>query len=170
MAQTRRKLNGILALLNVHQITRVFLALMADRRVSMWYKASACCGLVYIFSPLDVIPDFITGIGFLDDIIVSLLIMQAFIELAPLAAVDEVCARLRIDQRKIFFNVPRAIGDALEMYEWGLRGRERPHHASGPPPSPAPAPASRPPYSATREPEQPAQTPPYGRYSVFRGD
>jgi uncharacterized membrane protein YkvA (DUF1232 family) len=161
--ETSRRLNGLLGLLNLHHTARLFFALLLDRRVPLWYKASACCGLVYIFSPLDVVPDFITGIGLLDDIIVALLIMQAFLELAPQAVVEEHCAKLNIDPRRLFIDVPRTVQDAVELYEISRRLTTKPREEA----PPAPAPAA--PYSAGQAPDAPSEaTPPYSRYSAYR--
>jgi uncharacterized membrane protein YkvA (DUF1232 family) len=129
---TARKIGGLLGVLNLHHITRLFLSLFADRRVSLWLKVSAVSGLIYVFSPLDVLPDFLTGIGLLDDLIVSLLIMQAFVELAPAEVVDEHCRRLRLDPERIFVSVPRTVLQALELFDI-VRGR------SAEPPQAAPA-------------------------------
>lgn len=161
--ETSRRLNGLLGLLNLHHTARLFFALMLDRRVPLWYKASACCGLVYIFSPLDVVPDFITGIGLLDDIIVALLIMQAFLELAPKAVVEEHCARLNISPQRLFVDVPRTVQDAIELYEIS---RNLTSQAREKAPSAA-APAA--PYSAGQTPDSESEAaPPSSRYSAYR--
>lgn len=41
-----------------------------DPRVPWYAKALAACVLAYLFSPIDLIPDFIPIIGYLDDIII----------------------------------------------------------------------------------------------------
>lgn len=165
--ETSRKMNGLLGLLNLHHTARLFLALLLDRRVPVWHKASACCGLVYILSPLDVMPDFITGIGLVDDIIVALLIMQAFVELAPRAVVEEHCAKLRIDPQRLFVDIPRTVLDAIELYEIYRRLSSKPRveaHAEGAAPA---APAA--PYTAGQAPSsEGASEPPYSRYSAYR--
>lgn len=160
-------MNGLLGLLNLHHTARLFLALMLDRRVQVWHKAGACCGLVYVVSPLDVMPDFITGVGLLDDIIVALLIMQAFVELAPRAVVEEHCSRLRIDPQRLFVDIPRTVQDAIELYEIYRRLSSKPRvdaPVGGAAPS---APAA--PYTAGQAPSSESATePPYSRYSAYR--
>jgi uncharacterized membrane protein YkvA (DUF1232 family) len=47
----------------------VFLA-SKDPRVPWHAKALAACVLAYLFSPIDLIPDFIPVIGYLDDLII----------------------------------------------------------------------------------------------------
>src|SRR5512133_457783 len=106
-----RQLSGWMGVLNLHHPPRLFLALLGERRVPWHLKLSAVSGLIYIFSPLDVTPDMITGIGLVDDFIVALLIMQSFLEMAPRGVVDEHCARLKIDPARVFVNVPRTVLD-----------------------------------------------------------
>lgn len=164
-------MGGLLGLFRLHHTVRLFLALMGDRRVSPWLKISAVSGFIYIFSPLDVVPDFITGIGLVDDIIVSLLIMQTFVELAPAAAVEAHCERLGIDVERVLVSAPRTVQDALELFTWAIerrggigKGRGRGGRAgrtarqeNEPPPAPGteedePAPYLR--YSAHSKPEE----------------
>lgn len=160
--ETSRKLNGLLGLLNLHHTARLFFVLLLDRRVPLWYKASACCGLVYIFSPLDVVPDFITGIGLLDDIILALLIMQAFLELAPQGIVDEHCARLNIDPQRLFIDVPRTVQDAVALYEISRRITQHPKEEAAPAAPGAPDVAGAPPA------DEGGAAASYSRYSAYR--
>lgn len=163
LKETSRRLNGLLGLLNLHHTARLFFTLMLDRRVPLWYKASACCGLVYIFSPLDVVPDLITGVGLLDDIIVALLIMQAFLELAPQAVVEEHCAKLNIDPQRLFIDVPRTVQDAVALYEISRRLTHHPKDDA------ASATATPAPDMAGQTPESESESaPPYSRYSAYR--
>lgn len=135
-----RRLDGLFALLNMHRTARLFLSLMLDRRVPWTYKLYAWSGLIYIFSPLDVIPDFFTGIGLLDDVIIALIIIQAFLEIAPPRVVEEHCQRLGIEPRQVFIDVPETVRQAVELYEWavGPRYRGQPFVSSAPAPGPMP--------------------------------
>jgi uncharacterized membrane protein YkvA (DUF1232 family) len=83
-------------LLNIPQMLRVFAALIRDNRVSVWLKIGVAAGALYVISPLDILPDAITGIGILDDILVGFLVLQGFIKMAPDAIVLEHCERLGI--------------------------------------------------------------------------
>ena len=153
MRSTPRKLNSLLSIFGMHRTVRAFLAVYADKRVSLWLKVSALSGLIYIFSPLDVMPD-VSGIGLLDDIIISLLIMQAFLETAPQSVVNEHLERLKINPEQVFVNVPRTVNDAMELYRWAAekgfaRGTEQPQSS---------------------EPTQPTEAPPYSRYSAYSDD
>jgi uncharacterized membrane protein YkvA (DUF1232 family) len=115
-------------MLQVHNIARLFFALQADSRVNPWHKICAWCGLVYVFSPLDALPELFTGVGLLDDIIVSLIIMQGLLELAPRHVVDEHCARMGIDPRQVFLSVSQTVREARSLYafvrEFGSGWRE----------------------------------------------
>jgi len=156
-----RRLDGLFALLNMHRTARLFFSLMLDRRVPWTFKLYAWSGLIYIFSPLDVIPDFFTGIGLLDDIILGLVIIQAFLEITPPKVVEEHCQRLGIQPRQVFIDVPETVRQAIELYEWaiGPRYRAAPFAPAGPA-APAPGPSA--------PPAEPA--PPRSRYSAFTED
>ena len=66
--------------------------LLMDKRVPMWMKAVALLPLVYVLSPIDIIPDFILGLGQLDDIGIVLVGMRFFQSLVP----DDIVAEHRI--------------------------------------------------------------------------
>jgi uncharacterized membrane protein YkvA (DUF1232 family) len=57
------------AILLLPNTVKLLLRLMSDRRVSMRRKAFIGAVLLYIISPVDLIPDFVIGIGRLDDVI-----------------------------------------------------------------------------------------------------
>jgi uncharacterized membrane protein YkvA (DUF1232 family) len=109
---------GIMSLLNLHHTARMFWALQMDGRVSPLLKIQAWCGLVYFLSPLDFLPDYFTGVGLLDDIILCLILMQSFVELSPRHAVDQQAMRLGIDLDKVFVSVPQTVREARTIYDW----------------------------------------------------
>ena len=57
------------AVLLVPNIVKLLIRLMRDRRVSMRRKAFIGAVLAYVVSPVDLIPDFVFGIGRLDDLV-----------------------------------------------------------------------------------------------------
>ncbi len=63
--------------------------LVRDPRVPLWQKAIPFLGLVYVVSPLDIIPDFLIGLGQLDDLGIILGGMRLFEAIAPGYVVDE---------------------------------------------------------------------------------
>jgi uncharacterized membrane protein YkvA (DUF1232 family) len=85
------------------RLIRAFLAGMISPDVSPWMKVFAAAGIVYFFSPLDIIPDFITGIGYVDDAILMLLIMQAFLARVPQPVLERILGSDVKDS--VFFNV-----------------------------------------------------------------
>ncbi len=89
------------------KLVRAFILAMAHPKVSPWMKIFATAGIVYFFSPLDIIPDFITGIGYVDDAILMLLIMQAFLARVPRPVLERILGSGAQDN--VFFNVKDGI-------------------------------------------------------------
>lgn len=63
--------------------------LMRDPRVPLWTKAIPVLGIAYVLSPLDFIPDFLIGLGQLDDLGILLLSMRLFEATVPAYVVEE---------------------------------------------------------------------------------
>jgi uncharacterized membrane protein YkvA (DUF1232 family) len=63
--------------------------LMRDPRVPLWSKAIPVLGVIYVLSPLDFIPDFLIGLGQLDDLGIVLLSMRLFEATVPAYIVGE---------------------------------------------------------------------------------
>jgi uncharacterized membrane protein YkvA (DUF1232 family) len=63
--------------------------LLKDRRVPWALKLIPPAALIYILSPIDILPDLGLGLGQLDDIAIVLLSLKLFIELAPVEVVRE---------------------------------------------------------------------------------
>lgn len=69
---------------------RLILRLLGDRRVSPWLKIIPIAGLLYLISPLDLIPDIaLPVLGELDDAAVLWLTNYLFVELCPPEVVQE---------------------------------------------------------------------------------
>ncbi|NQU96891.1 MAG: DUF1232 domain-containing protein [Chloroflexi bacterium] len=63
--------------------------LFRDRRVPLYLKALPVLGLIYAISPWDVVPDILPVVGQIDDLVVAVLLLLAFVLLALRAiAVD----------------------------------------------------------------------------------
>ncbi len=69
---------------------------MRDPRVPWYAKALAACVLGYLFSPIDLIPDFIPVIGYLDDFIVVTVGLVLVIKLIPATVMAEHLATARL--------------------------------------------------------------------------
>jgi uncharacterized membrane protein YkvA (DUF1232 family) len=63
--------------------------LLNDTRVSLFPKLIIPAAILYVLSPIDLIPDVILGLGQLDDLGVVALAMALFIEFSPRAVVEE---------------------------------------------------------------------------------
>jgi uncharacterized membrane protein YkvA (DUF1232 family) len=69
---------------------RLVWRLIRDRRVSFWLKIIPVAGLLYLVSPLDLIPDIaLPVIGELDDAAILWITNYLFVELCPPAIVSE---------------------------------------------------------------------------------
>jgi len=62
---------------------RLYWRLFRDRRVSLLPKVLLVLTLVYVVSPLDLIPDFVPVIGEMDDVAVVLGGLWLFVRLCP---------------------------------------------------------------------------------------
>jgi uncharacterized membrane protein YkvA (DUF1232 family) len=69
--------------------------LLFDKRVPTWKKAVALVPIIYVLSPIDIIPDFILGFGQLDDIGIILAGMRLFESLVPADIVNEHRAAIK---------------------------------------------------------------------------
>jgi len=68
---------------------RLFGRLAADPRVSPAAKLVLVAGAVYVIFPADLVPDFLIGVGQLDDLAVALGALKLFLRLCPQAVVAE---------------------------------------------------------------------------------
>ena len=69
---------------------RLAVRLLKDDRVPAWPKAILALGMVYLLSPIDLIPDFsLPGLGYVDDLFLLLLALRGFIAVCPTPVVRE---------------------------------------------------------------------------------
>ena len=83
---------GILA--DMIKNARLTWRLLQDHRVSPWLKAIPFAILLYVLSPLDLVPDPILGLGQLDDLALILLGIKLFIDLCPEEIIRQHLAEL----------------------------------------------------------------------------
>jgi len=76
------------------QQVRLAWGLMRDDRVPLLLKAIPLAAIIYVISPLDLIPDFIPILGQLDDAGIAMLAISLFTSLAPADVVAEHRERL----------------------------------------------------------------------------
>jgi len=87
------------------KLIRAFVVAMASSEVSPLLKIYALSGLTYFFSPLDILPDIFTGIGLVDDTILALLIIQAFLAKLDKKLLMKILDTDETGLKEIFFNV-----------------------------------------------------------------
>ncbi|MBZ0298912.1 MAG: DUF1232 domain-containing protein [Anaerolineae bacterium] len=68
---------------------RLVWRLLLDTRVSMWHKLIVIAAVAYVLSPLDLIPDFMIGLGQLDDLGILLGSLRLFKSMIPTQIVQE---------------------------------------------------------------------------------
>ena len=68
--------------------------LFKDSRVGIWTKSVLPLSFLYVISPVDFVPDFILGLGQLDDFGVILLGLTLFVKLCPPSIVEEYVRQL----------------------------------------------------------------------------
>ncbi len=62
---------------------KLFWRLLKDRRVPLPPKLLLILLLAYVFAPVDLLPDFLAGLGQIDDLVVIFLGLRAFVRLCP---------------------------------------------------------------------------------------
>lgn len=73
---------------------RLIWRLWQDPRVPLWLKIIPPATLIYLFLPIDLLPDLFLGLGQLDDLVVILLGMRLFVALTPKEVVRQHLAEL----------------------------------------------------------------------------
>jgi uncharacterized membrane protein YkvA (DUF1232 family) len=78
---------------------RLAWALLRDARVPLWLRAAIPALVLYLALPLDIIPDFIPILGYLDDLLVIALVAGALVRFTPRVVLDEHLAALEAAAR-----------------------------------------------------------------------
>ena len=97
-------------LLLLPDLFTLVIRLAGDTRVSAPLRRQLVFALAYVISPVDVIPDFITGLGLLDDAFVLAFILERLVEIMGQAG-EEILRE--------HWEGPQNI---LETIQWALRG------------------------------------------------
>ena len=85
-----------------------------DRRVPLIAKLTAACVVAYALSPIDLIPDFIPILGYLDDLIILPLGIMLVVRLIPAPLMEEFRqAALDLPRRR-----PSTAGLAVILLIW----------------------------------------------------
>ncbi|MDP3062392.1 MAG: YkvA family protein [Chloroflexota bacterium] len=89
-ALSRREPYRSILRLKTRQKLRFLKSLLTDRRVPLKAKLVPVLLVAYLAMPFDLIPDFLPGIGYLDDVVIVVLALALFIRLCPRAVVQEL--------------------------------------------------------------------------------
>ena len=81
---------SLIRILGLTGLLKLVGKLMLDRRVPLRFKLIIGAGLVYLISPIDPVPDFIPAVGHIDDLLVMILAVAAFLVMAPRDVVLEL--------------------------------------------------------------------------------
>ena len=82
-------LRGLRFLRHLPHFVRLYWRLLRDRRVSVWPKALLVLSVLYVVSPVDLIPDAIPFVGELDDLVVVIAACRLFMYMCPPEVVRE---------------------------------------------------------------------------------
>tara|TARA_B100000470_G_scaffold119474_1_gene92158 strand:- start:1371 stop:1691 length:321 start_codon:yes stop_codon:yes gene_type:complete len=68
---------------------RLIWKLLTDSRVPFWIRIALPLALIYVISPIDILPDFIPVMGRVDDIIAVVAGIMILLKLAPKKVVNQ---------------------------------------------------------------------------------
>ena len=74
---------------------------MTDSRTPFFAKLPALASLIYLISPVDIIPDFIPFAGYLDDLIIVPLLLKTSIRLLPVQVMNTSRAKAKQSHQKL---------------------------------------------------------------------
>jgi uncharacterized membrane protein YkvA (DUF1232 family) len=74
---------------------RLFRAMMTDRRVPIVVRVLPLLLALYLATPIDLVPDFIPVLGYMDDVAVVVLTLALMVKLTPREIIEEHVARLQ---------------------------------------------------------------------------
>ena len=95
--------------------SRLAWRLFRDSRVPGWVKAIPIGGLLYLLSPIDLIPGAILpGLGQVDDLLLLLLALKTFVDLSPPAVVREHLAQMFGETNDLESNRQRSSGNIID--------------------------------------------------------
>jgi uncharacterized membrane protein YkvA (DUF1232 family) len=90
--------NRIQALLRLPTLLRITVPLMRDSRVPLWQRGAVVGLIVLILSPIDVIGD-IPLVGQFWDFTLAVVVLDAFLQMAPAAVVNEHIVALGLEKK-----------------------------------------------------------------------
>jgi uncharacterized membrane protein YkvA (DUF1232 family) len=82
-------MRGLGLLRHLPHFVRLYWRLLRDPRVPIWPKALLFAALLYVVSPVDLVPDVLPVIGEVDDLVVLIVVCRLFVYLCPPEVVRE---------------------------------------------------------------------------------
>ena len=87
-------------LLNLPNLSKLIYRLFKDPRVPIYLKIILSLALIYVVSPLDLIPDFLFPVfGQIDDIVILYLASKYFLKKCPKHILDEHVKRIEMGKK-----------------------------------------------------------------------
>ncbi|HCL83740.1 MAG TPA: hypothetical protein DIC22_07185 [Chitinophagaceae bacterium] len=74
---------------------------LKDKRTSPIVKGAAVLPIIYLLSPIDLIPDFIPFFGFIDDIVIVPLLLNLAIRLLPVEVQEDSLSKASANSKKV---------------------------------------------------------------------
>jgi len=103
----------------MRDVLAIYIA-VRDPRIPLGVKLLALATVAYVFSPIDLIPDFIPIIGYLDDLVLVPMAIWVILRLTP----EIVIAECRVKAKKQFVEneAVSVFGTAIVVMIWVLFG------------------------------------------------
>lgn len=82
-----RRFVGLIS--HLPSFVKLFSRLVNDARISLWPKLLLLLVLAYVIVPTDLVPDFLFGLGQVDDLVIVFAGLRLFLRLCPKEVVQE---------------------------------------------------------------------------------
>lgn len=86
---------------NLHHELKVYRLILADKRTPKLPELLLAMALAYLALPFDLVPDFIPGIGHLDDLVIVPGLIILALKMVPQEIINDSRARAETDHRQI---------------------------------------------------------------------
>lgn len=109
-------LNYFKAIIKFFKRISVLYKYLLDKDVSIFKKIMVVSMLIYVFSPLDLVPEIVLGFGFIDDALLAVYIISLISSELDKYIVEQDGESIRVDKENIIDNVDYDIKDHRD--EW----------------------------------------------------
>ncbi|MFQ5665196.1 MAG: YkvA family protein [Candidatus Binatia bacterium] len=87
-------LRGVRFMRYLPQFVQLYWRLLRDPRVSVWPKALLLLSVLYVLSPVDILPDVMPLLGQADDLVLVIVVCRLFMYMCPREVVQEHVRRI----------------------------------------------------------------------------